>query len=226
MQNSEIYHITPFTMTDFPERLSAIVWFAGCNMRCRYCYNPSVVRGEGKISEDELFAFLRSRVGKLEAVVFSGGECTCARGFMQILQKTKNLGFEVKIDTNGSNPQIIQNAVNLGLVDFISLDFKAHEAKFSFITKSNFYENFLQTLKFLLSANFVFEVRTTVHSDLLSESDISQMAQILHEQGYRGEYFLQNFLDTGENLGDLGAPKQNFDPSKIISPLKISLRNF
>ena len=226
IQNFPIYEITPFTMTDYPDKLACIAWFAGCNMRCTYCYNPSIVLGCGKVSEDEFYAFLRSRVGKLEAVVFSGGECTCARDFLQILQTTKNLGYLIKIDTNGSNPKIIQNAVNLGLVDFISLDFKADEAKFYEITKSNFYENFLQNLRFLIEANFDFEVRTTVHGDLLSEDEISNMVQILHKQGYRGTYYLQNFLATEQNLGNIVQPKHSFEPTKIKSVLKIGLRNF
>ena len=88
------------------------------------------------------------------------------------------------------------------------------------------YKNFLQTLEFLLQTGFKFEVRTTVHTDLLSESDISAMSEILYEHGYRGVYYLQNFLDTDENFGNLTQAKAKFDPNLIRSNLEIKLRNF
>ena len=94
------------------------------------------------------------------------------------------------------------------------------------MTGSNLYKNFLQTLEFLLQTGFKFEVRTTVHADLLGESDISAMSEILYEHGYRGVYYLQNFLDTGENFGNLTQAKAKFDPNLIRSNLEIGLRNF
>ena len=95
-----------------------------------------------------------------------------------------------------------------------------------FITNSNLYSNFLQSLRYLVSINFDFEVRTTVHSDFIDEKLIEKMAKILENEGYKGTYFLQNFLYTGENFGCIGEPVSKFDPSKINSNLKISLRNF
>ena len=112
------------------------------------------------------------------------------------------------------------------MIDFIALDFKGDEKHFEFITNSNLYSNFLQSLRYLVSINFDFEVRTTVHSDFIDEKLVEKMAKILENEGYKGTYFLQNFLYTGENFGCIGEPVSKFDPSKINSNLKISLRNF
>lgn len=122
--------------------------------------------------------------------------------------------------------KVQESAVDEGLIDYIALDFKASAEKFKNITNSKFYENFIQTLTYLISSNVKFEVRTTVHSALLDESDISQMANTLYELGYKQEYYLQNFLDTGRNFSMLSAQKSQINPQKIISKNPIKLRNF
>lgn len=219
-----IYDITPFTTLDYPDKLACIVWFAGCNMRCLYCYNFEIVNSKKDIGEDKLITFLKSRVGLLEGVVFSGGECTLNQNFTSLARKVKELGFNLKVDTNGSNLKALQKTINF--IDYIALDFKAPKDKFKNVTSSNLYDEFIKTLKFLTHINFNFEVRTTIHSDLLDENDISKMAQILEKNGYKNSYFLQNFLNTGLNFGNLTTPKKEFDINKINSNLEICLRNF
>ncbi|MDO5045626.1 anaerobic ribonucleoside-triphosphate reductase activating protein [Campylobacter sp.] len=225
-QNKPLHSITPFTTLDFPDKTACVAWFTGCNMRCAYCYNTAVVLGEGFVSEDEFLQFLDRRVGKLSGVVFSGGECTISESFLPLAREVKRRGFLLKVDTNGSNLKVLKAAIDENLIDYIALDFKAPREKFQEITKSNLYENFIQTLEFLISINFKFEVRTTVHADILSEDDISKMSKVLEKHGYNGAYYLQKFLNTGENFGNLTTPKREFDTSKIESNLKIELRNF
>ena len=219
-----IHSITPFTTLDYPDKLACIVWFSGCNMRCLYCYNPQIVKSDEGISQSELFEFLTSRVGLLEGVVFSGGECTLNKDFLNLTKRVKELGFKLKIDTNGSNSNILKESINF--IDYIALDFKAPKEKFKFITNSNLYDEFIKTLKFLINLNFPFEVRTTLHSDLLDENDISTMAKTLENLGYKNNYYLQNFLDTGLNFGNLKESLNKFDINKIDSNLNIKLRNF
>ncbi|CAD7288199.1 7-carboxy-7-deazaguanine synthase [Campylobacter majalis] len=225
---NEIYSITPFTMMDYPEHLACVVWFMGCNMRCAYCYNTAVVNAKfsntNGVSNDEFLAFLDKRKGKLNAVVFSGGECSLTPSFEYLANEVKSRNFKLKIDTNGSNPEILKKIINL--VDFIALDFKAPKEKFHAITASNLYENFIKTLKFLLSMDVEFEVRTTIHSKLLDESDISKMASMLKRYGYDKTYYLQNFLYTKEHFGSLKEQTKILNISDINSPLKIELRNF
>ncbi|MCI6989496.1 MAG: anaerobic ribonucleoside-triphosphate reductase activating protein [Campylobacter sp.] len=213
-------------MTDFAGKLACVIWFVGCNMRCVYCYNCEIVTGDAKFDTSSVIKFLKNRVGKLEAVVFSGGECTINRDFLPLLRVSKELGFLNKIDTNGTNFSTIKTAVDDGLVDFVSLDFKSLEESFYLITNSKFYAKFEKTLDFLLENRVKFEVRTTVHSDFLDENDISKMANFLNQKGYKSDYFLQNFLYTGENFGCVGRPSLPFNPNKINSPISIKLRNF
>lgn len=221
-----IYEITPFTTLDYKDHLSCIAWFAGCNMRCVYCYNTQIVTSKGKISKEEFIKFLHSRVSKLNGVVLSGGECTLSRDFLPILKEAKNLGFDIKVDTNGTNLKALKDSINLGLVDYIALDYKATKENFSLITNSRLYNDFIQTLKFLIESKFKFEVRTTIHRDFLAEEDISKMANFLQTLGYKNTYYLQNFLYTGENFGCIENSQINFDPKKIKTDLKIELRNF
>lgn len=223
MNEKFIHDITPFSVVDFPDEISAIVWFCGCNMRCAYCYNPEVVLGIGQYSLNDLASFLRAREGLLSAIVLSGGECTKSPIFVDVLESCKKYGFKTKVDTNGSNPFIIKQ--NLEKIDFISLDFKATKNKFINITKSDFYDEFLLTLSILNHSNIKFEVRTTVHTDLLSENDINEMIDVLKQNGYKGKYHLQNF-DNKLNLGDIHKQIRLLDPNLLDKSLEISLRNF
>lgn len=227
MSKTPIYEITKNTFTDWPGNLCCVVWFAKCPLRCQYCYNTSVVEGSGKLDESNLFKFLHKRVNLLDGVVLSGGECTSYSNFYDLCRQIKDLRFKIKIDTAGVNPNIIKSVVNDNLIDYIALDFKALPEKYKIITNRNLFSNFESTLGFLIN-NFEnkFEVRTTVHFDLLNESDISKMSEYLYSLGYRNTYYLQKFLDTGNNFGFLKSPKNTFDTSKIQSPLKIELRNW
>lgn len=222
----KVFSITPFTTLDYPDKVAAVVWFAGCNMRCVYCYNIEVVNSNGNIEMAEVCNFLDRRIGKLNGIVFSGGECTANPLFLKLAREVKSRNFCLKVDTNGSHIEILKEAIGEGLIDYIALDFKAPKEKFTGITGSNLYEKFISTLKYLLEINFDFEVRTTVHADFLNEVDISLMSEILYDLGYRGNYYLQKFLSTGENFGNLVDAKSSFDPKKIISKLPIKLRNF
>ncbi|QKF70428.1 anaerobic ribonucleoside triphosphate reductase activating protein [Campylobacter geochelonis] len=195
-------------------------------MRCLYCYNTNIVNSEGNISKDEFKEFLKSRVGKLDGVVFSGGECTLSKEFLELAKMVKELGFLLKVDTNGSNLNVLKDAIGLNLVDFIALDFKALKENYLFITNSNLYDKFIKTLKYLIKIDFKFEVRTTVHADILDENDVKKMANLLQNLGYKGTYCIQNFLSTGDNFGCLQKPIKDFDYNKINADIKIELRNF
>ena len=226
MTKTPIYEITKNTFTDWPGNLCCVVWFAKCPLRCQYCYNTSVVEGSGKLSELDLFKFLQKRVNLLDGVVLSGGECTSYSKFYDLCKQIKDLGFKIKIDTSGVNPDIIKSVVSDELVDYIALDFKALPEKYKIITNRNLFSNFEITLRFLIETHFDFEVRTTVHFDLLNEYDISKMSEHLYNLGYRNTYYLQKFLETGNNFNNLSNPKNTFDTSKIQSNLKIELRNW
>jgi len=226
LEDSPIFDITPFTMLDFPKNLASIFWFAKCNMRCPYCYNPDIVLGEGQISVQKALEFLTSRIKKLTGVVLSGGECTLYPQLEHFAGKIKALGFKIKIDTNGTNPKCIKTMVHKNLVDYIALDYKAPEYKFEFITRNKNFHDFEETLQFLIDENFPFEARTTVHSGLLTLQDINDIIDDLKAKGYQNSYFLQNYFHTGDTLGDIKIQTMPLDTTKLNHKIDIQLREF
>ncbi len=224
MLHKPLYDITPFTALDYPDHLAAIFWFAKCNMRCVYCYNKDIVLGEGKISEAEALEFLQSRRGLLEAVVLSGGEATLYSDLAEFCKKIRELGFKIKLDTNGLNPEMIRELVENELVDYIALDYKAPKEKYFAITKNKHFDSFIQSLNFLIKQKFPFEVRTTVHSDLLRVEEINRIIKDLVRRGYGGTYYLQPFLFTEDTIGKVQKEKTPFDTSRLSDDLKVVWR--
>ncbi|MBN7813544.1 anaerobic ribonucleoside-triphosphate reductase activating protein [Algoriphagus sp. H41] len=202
-----VFSISPFTMLDFPDRTACILWFAGCNMRCGYCYNPEIVFGKGKLSWGDVQEFLLSRMGLLEGVVFSGGECTIHPQIIPFAREVKKMGFEVKIDTNGSRPDVLETLIQENLVDFVALDFKGMTGNYWKITRSDLFKSFEKSLEILLDSSIRFEVRTTVHPDLLDYQDLKEMENWLREKGFSGTYYLQHFRGDKKTIGELGESK-------------------
>ena len=225
MPQKPLYDITPFTALDYPDHLAAIFWFAKCNMRCVYCYNKDIVFGEGERREEEAIAFLKSRVGLLEAVVLSGGEATLYNDLVGFCKQIKRLGFKIKLDTNGLNPEKVQALVEKKLVDYIALDYKAPKEKYLEITKDKHFDRFSKTLNFLIQNQFPFEVRTTVHSDLLRVEEINRIIKDLVKRGYKGTYYLQRFVFTEHTIGKVKAEKNLFDTSQLSDALAVVWRD-
>lgn len=198
--NKPIYSITPFTLLDYPHRSACILWFAGCNMRCSYCYNPDIVFGKGCLSFDDGMAFLKTRQGLLDAVVFSGGECLLHKNIVALATAIKQLGFLIKIDTNGSRPEVLQQLVEEEVIDYVALDFKALPAKFYEITRSGLFLKFEQSLCMLIGKGVDFEVRTTLHSALIDEVQIRLMIGWLERMGYSGNYYLQHYQNDRQTI--------------------------
>ncbi|MCC6837181.1 MAG: anaerobic ribonucleoside-triphosphate reductase activating protein, partial [Bacteroidia bacterium] len=183
-----IYNITPFTLLDYPDKTACILWFAGCNMRCVYCYNPDIVDGEGKLAIEDVITFLKKRTNLIDAVVLSGGECTRYKGISELAHTIKELGMLVKIDTNGTETETIKQLIDNQLVDYIALDLKALETDFYTITQSKLFQRFNKTLDHLIRIKFPFEIRTTYHSELTGKDSLNKMIDFIYEKGYRGNY--------------------------------------
>lgn len=224
--STPIYSLTPFTLLDYPHKSACILWFAGCNMRCLYCYNPEIVLGKGSLSFEKILSFLQSRKNLLDAVVFSGGECLLHKKVVSLISEVKKMGFLVKIDTNGSSPEVIYELLQKNLVDYIALDYKATRAKFQSITKSDLYDSFEETFDLILENRIPFEVRTTYHSDLLTENDLTAMVQFLESKNYVGNYYIQYFKNNVETLSKLKHSNNKIDCEKLSTPtIKISIRD-
>ncbi len=224
MHTTPIYDITPFTALDYPEHLAAILWFAGCNMRCPYCYNPDIVLGEGKISQAQAMDFLKSRLGLLDGVVLSGGEATLYPELPELCQEIKTLGYKIKLDTNGANPQMLLRLLEREVLDYVALDYKAPKQKFQSITKNKHFDHFSQSLNALLQKGIAFEVRTTVCSSLLSVEDINHIIRDLYKRGYRGAYYLQDYIEDTPHLGRMKKQKQLFEKQHLSTQLEVVWR--
>jgi len=223
-QHEPVYDVTPFSALDYPEHLSAIIWFAGCNMRCSYCYNGEIVFSKGRRSLDEVLTFLQGRTGLLDGVVLSGGEATMFKGLPAFCQKVKALDFKIKLDTNGTNPEMIETLLKEGLLDHVALDYKAPSEKFSAITGHQNFTAFEKSLELLIRTEIALEVRTTLHSDLLDEDDISAITVDLKKRGYSGTYYVQRFVQDVETIGGMSTPVRSFDHTKVTSAVRIEYR--
>ena len=208
MLSKPIYNITPFTLLDYPDKSACIIWYVGCNMRCLYCYNPEIVLGKGTTTFSEAISFLKSRQGLLDAVVFSGGECLLHKNIVEHINQVKSMGFLVKIDTNGSNSDVLRQLIDENLIDYVALDFKAIKDSFQQITKSDLFPPFENSFEILLQSNIKFELRTTHHSELISDEELNAMLYYLDSKNYIGNYYIQAFRNSTETLGDLSYSKR------------------
>ena len=203
LNKKAIHSFTPFTLLDYPDKSACILWFAGCNMKCDYCYNPEIVFGKGLFYFSEIYSFLKSRKNLLDAVVLSGGECLIHKDIIPFIKLVKSLGFLIKVDTNGSQPKVLEKLIEENLIDYVALDFKGPKEKFFTITKSDFYTQFLSCLELLQASSIPFEIRTTYHSSLLNPEDITAMQDILLEFGYDKNYYIQNFRNYQNTIAPL-----------------------
>ena len=223
--STPIYSITPFTLLDYAHKSACILWFTGCNMRCLYCYNPEIVLGKGTISLEKALAFLSSRKNLLDAVVFSGGECLLHKSSIELIAEVKKMGFLVKIDTNGSKPAVLQELLKNQLVDYVALDFKAMPAHFEKITQSDLFNPFEKSLRLLIASGLTFEVRTTVHSDLINENQMKQMVTYLEKQNYKGNYYIQHFMNGTNTLQELGYSNKEIEKVNLSTAnIKVQFR--
>ncbi len=196
------------TLLDFPERIACTVFIYGCNLRCPFCHNASLVvtnSQEDHISEDELIAFLQSRKGLLDGVCITGGEPTMYGDELRaLIQKIRGLGFAVKLDTNGTNPSLLTELINEGLLDYVAMDIKNSPTNY---TKTcggiDVLAKAQESVKILMNSDVEFEFRTTVCHPLHTTEDIRQIGVWL--KGTE-KYFIQQFVDSGNLIGSGMAP--------------------
>ena len=168
------------SLVDYPGLVAAVLFTPGCNYNCFYCHNRWLINGIGDLIDlDVVRQFLSKRAGLLDGVVITGGEPTLQADLIPWMQEIKNLGYKIKLDSNGSSPQVIEDVLTSKLCDYFAIDYKAPAARYAEFCGSNARaETVLETIDMLLSAGANFEVRTTVVPQLLEE-DLVQMAKEL-----------------------------------------------
>lgn len=197
--------VQKLTLVDYPGKLAAIFFTGGCNFRCPYCHNPCLVldpESQPLVDRTEFETFLAGRRGKLDGVVFSGGEPTLQPDLGEYAALARSLGFAVKIDTNGSRPEVIEKIISAGNLDMLAVDYKAPAARCRELTGSGdpeLAEKVRRTITLAIANSLELDVRTTVHRRLLSEEDLRTMAEELKTLGVK-KWMLQEF--RGEDILD------------------------
>ncbi len=192
------------TLLDFPGKVACTVFTGGCNFRCPFCHNALLVTELSKsesIKEEEVLDFLKKRKGLLDGVAITGGEPLISDDILYFAEKVKNLGFVVKLDTNGSYPQRLKKAVGEGIVDYVAMDIKNSKELYAKTAGLSFFEisNIEESVDFLLSGKVDYEFRTTVVNGFHTVESIENAAKWI--SGAK-QYFLQNFIDSGCLIGE------------------------
>lgn len=212
------------SLLDYPDKISAIVFTQGCNFRCGYCHNPQLLKSENGIYDvDAFFDFLKKRQGKLDGVVVTGGETTLQPDLKLFIQKIKELGFLVKLDTNGTNPQILKELINEKLVDYIAMDIKAPIEKYQLITNSKIDTSKIEeSIKIIMSSNIDYEFRTTVLPIQIEIEDFNSIGKLL--QGAK-RYYIQKFVVQSEILDSSLKEEKNYTDEQLKS-IKENILNY
>ncbi len=196
------------TLLDFPGRVACTVFTAGCNLRCPFCHNAALVThidNNTTYTEDEILDYLKKRQGLLDGVCITGGEPLLQNGIEDFIAKIKDIGYLVKLDTNGFYPDKLITLVKGGLVDYVAVDIKNSKQKYAQTTgiRDLDISPLQKSVEFLLSGKVDFEFRTTVVNELHTVEDIAAIGEWIKGAP---RYFLQNFVDSGDLIcGDMTA---------------------
>ena len=196
----KIQGLQKLTLLDFPGKVACTVFTAGCNFRCPFCHNASLVVNipkEAEITEEQFFAFLKKRQGVMDGVCVSGGEPLLQPGVEDFIKKIKEMGYAVKLDTNGSFPEKLQSLVENGLIDYVAMDIKNSREAYSITSGVEPLDivSIEKSVSYLKEGNIPYEFRTTVVKNFHTEEEFERIGQwLLGAQ----KYFLQNFVDSGD----------------------------
>ncbi len=195
----KIAGLQKMTLLDFPGKVACTVFVDGCNFRCPFCHNSQLLDHSAPAAMDRemLLEFLKKRRGLLEGVCITGGEPTLSAGLGELLEEIRILGFPVKLDTNGSRPEILMDLVRRGLVDYVAMDIKNSPAMYPETCGKSTMDlsKIEESIRFLLSGAVDYELRTTVVLPLHSEKSIGEMAEWIAGMGRAKRFFLQGFVD-------------------------------
>ncbi len=193
-------------MLDYPGKISCIVFVGHCNFRCPYCHNPSLVfdpESQPEITPDYFWNFMERRRGRLDGIVISGGEPTLHHDLPEFIKQVKSMDFLVKLDSNGTNPEMIRAIHENSGIDYLAVDYKAPADKYApLVTRNPGHAALVgQTIRYAASQKIPLEIRTTVHKDLLVLQDFQQMRRELDSFGAT-LWYLQQFNIAAPDLID------------------------
>lgn len=203
-----IHGFNKFTLVDYPGLLAATIFLGGCNFRCPFCHNKGLVLSPGKepvIPTKEVMDYLKERSGKIEGVCITGGEATLSPDLEDFIKSIRDLGYKIKLDTNGYNPKIIKDLYNKGLIDYIAMDIKASKENYSMACGLDRPDmsRIQESIDFIMNNVSDYEFRTTLCKELHSQDEVKKIRQWLkgcklHRlQSYRESEGVINPIFTG-----------------------------
>lgn len=217
------------SLIDYPEKIAAIIFTQGCNFRCPYCHNPELIEGKGE-TVNGVLEFLKTRIGKLDGVVITGGEPTIHKDLPEFIKEIKGLGFAVKLDTNGTNPEMLNTLIQEKLIDYVAMDIKApigqYSDKYSEVTCSSVnIDNILKSIEILKNSqiyqNFDYEFRTTVVKSQLTTDDFEEIGELI--KGAK-KYYLQKFVPS-KTLNKTFMNQTTYTDEEFIQIIKALKKN-
>jgi len=186
-----------FSLIDYPNKVCAIIFIQGCNFRCPYCHNPELVVPErygSEIPVSEIYNFLETRRGRLDAVTITGGEPTLHSDLIEMIRKIKDMGFLVKLDTNGSHPEVLEKIISGKLVDYLAMDVKAPVKSYTKVVGRYIdVGKIKKSINLIMNSGIKYEFRTTVAKPFVSKDDLREIAR---EIKGAENYCLQNFVPS------------------------------
>ena len=196
----KIQGLQKLTLLDYPEKVACTVFFAGCNFRCPFCHNASLVTHiseEPEMTEEAFFTFLKKRQGILDGVCITGGEPLLQPDIEDFIRKIKELGYAVKLDTNGSFPTKLKTLVEKGLVDYVAMDIKNSREAYGITAGVEKIDiaSVEESVAYLKEGKVPYEFRTTVVKNLHTKEALQSIGQWI---AGAEKYFLQNFVNSGD----------------------------
>lgn len=189
------------TLLDFPGHVAATVFTGGCNFRCPFCHNSDLLGNDSPpaFTEEEVLAFLAKRRGILEGVAITGGEPTLQPDLREFIWKVRELGYRIKLDTNGYRPDVLKELCGEGLIDYVAMDIKTCQERYPLVAgiPSVNIEKIEESADFLITGTVPYEFRTTVVRELHQAEDFEKIARWLEGCS---QYYLQNFVDSDQVL--------------------------
>ena len=199
----KIHGFQKTTLLDYPGHVAATVFVGGCNFRCPFCHNGLLVlesETQPAIPEEEVLSYLQKRQGILEGICITGGEPTLQPDLAAFIRRLKGLGYQVKLDTNGGCPQILEQLLQEGLLDYVAMDIKASPDNYAAAAglKEMDFDKIRQSIRLLMKSNISYEFRTTVVKGIHTLEEFEEIGRLL--QGCRA-YYLQGFRESESMVG-------------------------
>lgn len=215
------------TLVDYPGKVAAILFTGACNFRCPFCQNASLVLNPGSepvIEDEEIFSYLKKRKGMLDGVVVTGGEPTVHGDLLDFMKRIKDLGYSVKLDTNGYRPDVLKAAVEGGYADYVAMDIKNSLSSYPETAGvPHIFTSLIQeSISYLLENHIPYEFRTTVVHELHSDEDFESIGKMC---AGCSNYFLQSYSDRGDIINPIFSSPTAEEMERYIKILRKTIEN-